>query len=128
MNSFKINETEFGVGDAQISIEDNMINLKITADDEKFEALSDQDNWGWALYPPEMYFYEVPYIGAKIKIDDSMLDRCDIGLYMMEHCAFKGVLEIKDNAVIISGNVDIIGEISKVHIIIEDFDAFDSSD
>lgn len=128
MNSFKINDTEFGVGDAQISIEDNLINLQITADDEKFEALCSQDEWSWALYPPEIYFYEVPYIGAKIRIDDSMLDKCDIGLYMMEYCDFKGTLEINDSEITISGNADIMGEISKIYIKIEDFKLFSSND
>lgn len=40
MNSFKIGNTEFGIGEVSYSLEDNVINLEICADELLFEALT----------------------------------------------------------------------------------------
>lgn len=121
MNSFKIGDTEFGIGDVQLSIEDGLINLEITGSEEIFDKLTEDDDckWNWALYPPKIYFRNVPFDNKAIVIDEEFLDQYDIALYMMEHNDFIGTLEITDKNIHIEGKTDIMGEISAVSINVE---------
>lgn len=52
----------------------------------------------------------VPYTGAKIVVDEQLLDEYDIALYMMEHNDFKGWVDIDCSAIHIKGVADIMGE------------------
>lgn len=118
MNSFKIGDTEFGIGDVQLSIGDGLINLEITGSEEIFNELTENDEcrWSWALYPPKIYFRNVPFDNEAIIVDEEFLDQWDIALYMMEHNDFIGTLEVTDKNIHISGQAGIMGEISAVSI------------
>lgn len=121
MNSFRIGDTEFGIGDVQLSIEDGLINLEITGSEEIFNKMTEDDEckWSWALYPPKIYFRNVPFDNKAIVIDEEFLDQYDIALYMMEHNDFIGTLEITDKNIHIEGKTDIMGETSAVSINVE---------
>lgn len=121
MNSFKIGDTEFGIGDVQLSVEDGLINLEITGSEDIFNKLTENDEckWSWALYPPKIYFRNVPYENKAIIIDEEFLDEYDIALYVMEHNEFTGTIEITNKTIQINGQADIMGEISAVSINVE---------
>lgn len=121
MNSFKIGDTEFGICDVQLSVEDGLINLEITGSEDIFNKLTENDEckWNWALYPPKIYFRNVPYENKAIIVDEEFLDEYDIALYMMEHNDFTGTIEITNKTIQINGQADIMGEISAVSINVE---------
>lgn len=121
MNSFKIGDTEFGVGSVQFSIEDHLVNLEITGNEDVFHELMEDDDseWSWALCAPKIYFWGVPYESKGIVVDEDFLDRYDVALYMMEHNDFTGMLEITDKNIHIRGQVDMMGEILAVCISVE---------
>lgn len=112
MNSFKIGNTEFGIGEVLFSIENDLLNLEITGNDDIFNELMKDDNceWGWALYPPRIYFHAVPYKGNEIVIDTDFLNHYDAALYMMEHNDFSGNLKITDDSIDLLGQVSIVGK------------------
>ena len=112
MNSFKIGNTEFGIGKISFSIENDLLNLEITGSDEIFKELTKDDNceWIWALYPPRIYFHDVPYKGNEIVIDMDFLNRNEAALYMMEHNDFTGSLKITDSSIDIHGQVYLVGD------------------
>lgn len=121
MNSFRIGDAEFGIGDVQLSIEDGLINLEITGSEEIFNKMTEDDEckWSWALYPPKIYFRNVPFDNKAIVIDEEFLDQYDIALYMMEHNDFTGTLGLTDKNIHIEGKADIMGETSAVSINVE---------
>lgn len=102
MNSFKIGNKEFGIGNIHFSMEDHLVHLEINGDEKILDELSGEENgrWGWALYPPRLYFRGVPYDGESIVIDKGNLYDYDISLYMMEHNDFTGILKITDEHII----------------------------
>ncbi len=118
MNSFKIGNTEFGIGEVSFSIENDLLNLEITGSDNIFDELMKEDNceWNWALYPPRIYFHAVPYNGDEIVIDTDFPNHYDTALYMMEHNDFTGSLKITDNSIDIHGQVYIAGNASTLAI------------
>lgn len=111
-NSFKIKETEFGVGDVLFVLKDNLINLEITADENVFNELieSDDSEWGWALYAPKIYFHDVPCKNGVMVVDNDFVEKYEIGLYMMEHNDFFGTVKVMDEGIYIQGKVDMMGE------------------
>lgn len=121
MDTFKIRNTEFGIGDVQFSIEDNLLNLEITGNDHIFDELTEDDEceWDWALYPPKIYFHGVPYTGKEIVVDTDFLNQYEIALYMMEHNDFTGTLKLSDNSIDICGQVEIDGESLPLVICVE---------
>lgn len=121
MNSFKIGDTEFGVGNVHFSIENNLVNLEINGSEKILDELAEEENsrWGWALYPPRLYFRGVPYDGESIVIDKSNLNDYDISLYMMEHNDFTGILKITDEHIQIQGMVSMMGELLPVSVCVE---------
>lgn len=121
MNSFKIGNTEFGIGKISFSIENDLLNLEITGSDDIFNELMEDDNceWSWALYPPRIYFHDVPYKGNEIVIDTDFLDRNETALYMMEHYDFTGSLTVTDSSIDIHGQVYIDGNALLLAISVE---------
>ena len=121
MNSFKIGNTEFGIGEILFSIENGVLDLEITGNDSVFNELMEDVNceWVWALYPPRIYFHGVPYKENKIVIDTEFLNHYEIALYMMEHYDFTGSLKVTDSAIDIHGKVYIDGEVSTLDISVE---------
>lgn len=112
MNTFKIGTTEFGIGDIELTLKHANIHLEVCANEAVYERITqDEDSeWGWSIYPPKMYFYDVPYENQCITIDFHMLDEYDIALYMMEHNGFIGTLEIKNNTIHVQGQLCIMGK------------------
>lgn len=121
MNSFKIGNTEFEIGNTSFSIENNILNLEINGNESTFDKLIEKEDskWDWALYPPKIYFRNVPYKEKDIVVDEKLLNKYDIALYMMEYNDFTGTLEISDKMIHISGQVDMMGEILPVSINVE---------
>lgn len=121
MNSFKIGDTEFGVGNVHFSIENNLVNLEINGNEKILDELAEEENsrWGWALYPPRIYFRSVPYDGESIVIDESNLYDYDISLYMMEHNDFTGTLKITDENIQIQGMAGMMDGVLPVSVCVE---------
>lgn len=60
MNSFKIGDTEFGIGDVHLSIKDGLIDLEITADEDIFDELTEMMIVnGTGLYIPLRFIFEM---------------------------------------------------------------------
>ena len=118
MGSFKIDGTEFGIGNIKLSLDNGLLNLQVTGDSSIFDRLMDNggSEWDWALYAPKIYFNNVPYKGGILEIDNSVLNRYDIALYMMEYNDFTGIIEISESNINIKGNVDLMGKIMPVSI------------
>ena len=118
MGSFKIDGTEFGIGNIKLSLDNGLLNLQVTGDSSVFDRLMDNggSEWDWALYAPKIYFNNVPYKGGILEIDNSVLNRYDIALYMMEYNDFTGIIEISEGNINIQGNVDLMGKIKPVSI------------
>ncbi len=118
MGSFKIDGTEFGIGNIKLSLDNGLLNLQVTGDSSVFDRLMDNggSEWDWALYAPKIYFNNVPYKGGILEIDNSVLNRYDIALYMMEYNDFTGIIEISEGNINIQGNVDLMGIIMPVSI------------
>ena len=118
MGSFKIDGTEFGIGNIKLSLDNGLLNLQVTGDSSVFDRLMDNggSEWDWALYAPKIYFNNVPYKGGIMEIDNSVLNRYDIALYMMEYNDFTGIIEISEGNINIQGNVDLMGKIMPVSI------------
>lgn len=121
MDSFKIGNTEFGVGGVRLSMDNNRIDLEINGDENTFDQVTGEDTseWSWALYPPKIYFKGIPYEGKRIVIDEACLNQYEIALYLMEHNDFTGTLEIKDKVIHVSGIVDMMGKVLPVSINVE---------
>ncbi|MCM1101337.1 MAG: hypothetical protein NC079_04425 [Clostridium sp.] len=121
MNSFKIDHTEFGIGEISLSIENGVLDLEITGNDSVFNELMKDDNceWIWALYPPRIYFHGIPYKENEIVVDTDFLDRYEIALYMMEHNDFIGSLKVTESTIDIHGKVYIDGGASTLDISVE---------
>lgn len=121
MNSFVIGDIEFGVGKFDYSVKDNVLNLEVFADNERFNKLCEDDDfeYGWALYAPKIYLMDVPFDGEEIEVNDDLLNECDIALYMMEHNDFWGKITVSDDGIYIEGEVDLMGEIETVSIRLE---------
>lgn len=118
MGSFKIDGTEFGIGNIKLSLDNGLLNLQVTGDSSVFDRLMDNggSEWDWALYAPKIYFNNVQYKGGILEIDNSVLNRYDIALYMMEYNDFTGIIEISEGNINIQGNVDLMGKIMPVSI------------
>ena len=121
MNSFKIENTEFEIGNISFSIDNKIMNLEVSGNESVFDKLTEKDDskWNWALYPPKIYFRDIPYEGKSIVVDKNFLDKYDIALYMMEYNDFIGTLDICEKTISIYGHVDIMGEILPISINIE---------
>lgn len=114
MNHFIIDGDDFGIDKLEWSIENNLLSLKISAGKERFDSLCEAENsrWLWALYPPEIYFYDIPLKKNRaIKLNDKLAETCDFALYMMSHNDIDGKMTVKDNIVSIVGDVCIMGKI-----------------
>lgn len=118
MGSFKIDGTEFGIGNIKLSLDNGLLNLQVTGDSSVFDRLVDSGSsgWDWALYAPQIYFNNVPYKGGILEIDNSVLNKYDIALYMMEYNDFTGIIEISGGNINIKGNVYLMGKIMPVSI------------
>ena len=120
MRNFIIGKDNLGIGEItfQLDREATVIReLTITGNKEIFEHLSEAEagEWSWALYPPELYFKEVPFEmeGNRIKVTltEALMEDCDIALYLMEHNDVEGAFTIDENEVFrFKGSTYISGE------------------
>lgn len=120
MNSFVINGTEFGVDNVEMTVENDILNLSFTGNDDIFDEIMQDDDseWSWAMDAPKVYFNKVPLDKNNcLQIDFDSEDEC--ALYMMEHNALSGFLEKTDVAISFSGEVDIMGDIMDLEFYIE---------
>lgn len=109
----------FGIGkiDLKIDRKKGVLSLTLNGDEDLFDALSEDEDgpWSWALYPPKLYFHELPFDPdektIRLRIDEELLDECDIALYLMEHNDVEGDFEIDaNNRFRFSGTAWISGE------------------
>jgi len=111
VNTFKIDGTDFGIGEVICEIENGIIkDLTIEGDEEITESLSDDENgkWSWIAYdPPSIFFREIPFDtkNGEIKITEQLLDEYDISFYLSEHHNVFGTLTISDSYVKVSGEI-----------------------
>ncbi|MGI4832887.1 MAG: hypothetical protein ACRYFK_05435 [Janthinobacterium lividum] len=101
-NYFWLNETDFGIGEIQFRKNEleGKLTLEINASREITERISadEQAEFGWLLYPPQLYFRDVPIsqtLGLKqFRVDEQLLDEYDVALYMLEHYNIVGIAEL----------------------------------
>lgn len=120
MKKFIIGHDDFGAGKAACNIDwENRIikELVVFGDEEAFENLSsdEEGNWSWALYPPELYFREIPFElkdnKIVIPITAEILDDFDIALYFMSHNDIEGEFSIDENEIFMfKGHTYILNE------------------
>lgn len=119
MNHFIIDGDDFGIDKLEYSIENNLLSLKIFGSKERFNNLCETENskWLWALYAPEIYFYDIPLKKNRtIKLNDKLAQSCDFALYMMSHNDIDGKITIKNNIVSIVGKVYIMGKVYSLDV------------
>lgn len=111
-NSFKIDGTEFGTEtvSVKLSAEKTLIKeLIIQGNKALCKELSNNEKgkWSWIIYPPKIYFKDIPCEEENgeitLDIDDDMLDEYDIALYLVEHNDFFGQVIISKNTISIKG-------------------------
>lgn len=119
MQKFLLGNDNFGIGkiDFKIDRKKGLLSLTLPGDQDLFDKLSENEDgpWGWALYPPKLYFHELPFDPdektIRLRIDEELLDSCDIALYLMEHNDVEGDFEIDaDNRFRFSGIAWVSGE------------------
>jgi hypothetical protein len=120
MNVFKIGEDDFGIGKVSLEVDyDNslIIDLTLEADENTYETISSdaKNGWDWTLYPPRLYFYEVPFIindmgNVEVNFNDDLLGKSDFALYFMEHNYIRGKLVVNAGSIQIKGETSIMGK------------------
>lgn len=119
MNHFIINRDDFGVDKVEWSTDNDKLSLKIYGSEERFDRLCEADSseWLWAMYPPEIYLYDIPLKrNSAIELNDKLAQLCDFALYMMEHNDIYGKMTVIDNTVNIIGDVYIMGKIYPIDV------------
>jgi len=111
MNTFKIGETEFGIGQLkfEISEEGLLKNLEISGNEAIFKEIFEDEKheWSWILYPPKIYFREVNLsLDKEIIINEELLDENEIGLYADAHFYIFGTLTITNEFIAIKAEVE----------------------
>jgi hypothetical protein len=123
VNFFKIGDTNFGIGEIVLKIENGIIsNLTITGNEDTYKQITADESGYWylsTLNPPKIYFRELPLDDGKIEITDELLDEYDIALYFNEHNDLYGTLAINDKYITIKGEVNLWGSIYPLEIIAE---------
>ena len=58
MNSFVINGTEFGVDNVEMTVENDILNLSFTGNDDIIDEIMQDDDseWSWAIDAPKVYY------------------------------------------------------------------------
>jgi len=111
LNSFKIDDTDFGIGEVICIIENGIIvDLTIAGNKKTTQLISNDESgkWSWIPYdPPIVFFRGIPFEqeSNKIEITDELLDEYDISFYLCEHHDIYGTLTINDNHIKISGEI-----------------------
>ena len=121
MDIFRIGDTDFGIGEIILEIDNGIISdLTITGSEDMYEQLTADESENWyssTVYPPKVYFREVPLTDGKIEITDELLDEYDIALYLNEHNDLYGTLVICDKRITVKGEVNLWGTIYPLEIV-----------
>ena len=124
MNIFKIGDTDFGIGEVALQIENGIIsNLTIEGNDDIYKQITTDESGFWyssISRPPKVYFREIPLNDGNIEITDELLDEYDIALYLNEHNDLYGTLTIKDKCVMVKGEVNLWGNMYTLEIVVKD--------
>ena len=122
VNTFKIDDTDFGIGEVICKIENGtIVDLTIAGNKKTTWSISNEERskWSWILAPPIVFFKGIPFEqeSNKIEITDELLDEYDISFYLFEHHDIYGTLTINDIHIIISGEVRYHMESAKLYSI-----------
>jgi len=123
MSAFIIGVTDFGVdiGESRLEVTkgDGALSLtvEIVGDKTAFDrAVTDDDAWSWALYPPRFYLRELP-ISTQVASSQLTLSLADgddheTALYMMEHNPVRDltIKFLSPSKIQIDGRVDLLGD------------------
>ncbi len=117
-----IDGADFGLSDeCEITInDDGTLYMELEGDEDITDSLSEGDpSWDWILYPPKFYIYDLP-VGQgehwEKDINLGLLDKYEIGLYLMNHSDVTGTLSRSGSAIEFIGTVDLMGETKRLHI------------
>ena len=72
----------------------------------------DDSKWSWAMYAPKLYLRGITIANPncfELPLTEELLEECEIGLYMMEHCDVIGSVRYKNEILKIEGEVKISG-------------------
>lgn len=125
MQKFLLGSDNFGIGkvDFKTDRKKGLLSITLFGEQDLFDKLSGNEDgpWNWALYPPKLYFHELPFDPEekiiRLRIDEALLDECDIALYLMEHNDVEGEFEIDaDNHFRFSGIAWISGEETAIEV------------
>lgn len=106
MQKFIIGTTNFETGEITYHInkaEGVIDELTIQGSDSIFSRLTQNANgrWGHALYPPRLYFHNLPVIHKNNKVycsvNQELPSDAEAALYLMEHSNITGNFIIDDN-------------------------------
>ena len=110
MDTFKVDGTDFGIGNVICEIEDGVIaTLKITGNKEVTKSLSadEKSAWHFMIEPPSVILYKIPFAQEHIEIEitDDEIDEYGISFYMLEHHDIYGILTITKECIMVHGEV-----------------------
>ena len=122
LNTFKIDDTDFGIGDVICKIENGtIVDLTITGNKKTTRSISNDESskWSWIFGPPIVFFRGVPFEreNNRMEITDELLDEYDISFYLYEHHDIYGTLTINDDHIKISGEIRYHMESAKLYSI-----------
>lgn len=118
-NYFRLNNTDFGIGRVRLllPVTEQVLTLEIIGSEELATTIASDETqvFNWILYPPKIYFRDVPYTitnGVKsLTVNNKLLDEYDIALYLLVHNDLFGTLSISaDGIITFSGTTQLDGE------------------
>jgi hypothetical protein len=131
VGEFVIGSTNFGVDANKSSFKlltkscgNVVLDVEINGDQSAYDAVSmaEDSEWFWTLYPPRFYIYTeleraIEGDGLAVHFSDAEIESAEMALYMMNHNHVTDViLVIHGNRLTVSGNVDLMGELSAFRI------------
>jgi hypothetical protein len=129
MSYFKIGNTDFKIDKGfeftyQKDGDKFIVDLEINGDEDYFETLTEDDDskWSWAMYAPKLYLRGITIANPnsfELALTNDLLEECEIGCYMMEHCDVFGSISYKNETLEIEGDVVISGIRDKISIRLE---------
>ncbi|MEL5956293.1 hypothetical protein AADR41_16250 [Streptomyces sp. CLV115] len=97
------------------------MSIEVWGTTEALDAQPGTGRYAWAIHPPRLYLTEVPLARsgavATVRLDDSMADRYDIGLYLHEHGDVIGELILDPARFLrISGSAQVNGRTEPIDV------------
>ncbi|RPK66171.1 hypothetical protein EES42_23950 [Streptomyces sp. ADI95-17] len=127
MDRFVLGDTDFAVDRSESSVDmapDGTVTIEVWGTAEALDAQPDTGRYAWAIHPPRLYLTDVPVARsgavATARLDDSMADRYDIGLYLHEHGDVIGELILDPaRSLRISGSAQVNGRTEPIDVEVE---------